>query len=98
MLVDSIVFYRQSCCVNSVEHHLSPSLSAIYVDEEKKCYKDLGFKRYNALNVVPAALGKKVRDVSSKASAAGIQGNFSGDLMQSGGMIIVAKGIIYMYM
>ncbi|KAM4740942.1 prostamide/prostaglandin F synthase isoform 2-T2 [Anableps anableps] len=65
---------------------------SIYVDEEKKCYKDLGFKRYTALSVVPAALGKKVRDVSSKASAAGIQGNFSGDLLQSGGMIIVAKG------
>ncbi|KAF7208000.1 prostamide/prostaglandin F synthase [Nothobranchius furzeri] len=64
----------------------------IYVDEEKKCYKDLGFRRYSALSVVPAALGKKVRDVASKASAAGIQGNFSGDLLQSGGMLIVAKG------
>ncbi|XP_041836914.1 prostamide/prostaglandin F synthase [Melanotaenia boesemani] len=64
----------------------------IYVDEQKKCYKDLGFKRYTALSLVPAALGKKVRDISSKASAAGIQGNFSGDLLQSGGMLIVAKG------
>lgn len=65
---------------------------AIYVDEKKKCYKDLGFKRYTALSVVPAALGKKVRDISSKANAAGIQGNFSGDLLQSGGMLIVNKG------
>ncbi|CAN9512080.1 unnamed protein product [Ophioblennius macclurei] len=65
---------------------------SIYVDEQKKCYKDLGFKRYTALSVVPAALGKKVRDVASKASAEGIQGNFSGDLLQSGGMLIVAKG------
>ncbi|XP_061744644.1 prostamide/prostaglandin F synthase [Nerophis ophidion] len=64
----------------------------IYVDEQKKCYKDLCFKRYTALSVVPAALGKKVRDASAKASAGGIQGNFSGDLLQSGGMIIVAKG------
>uniref|UniRef100_A0A3Q2VXT7 Prostamide/prostaglandin F synthase n=1 Tax=Haplochromis burtoni TaxID=8153 RepID=A0A3Q2VXT7_HAPBU len=64
----------------------------LYVDEQKKCYKDLGFKRYNALSVVPAALGKKVRDVAAKASAEGIQGNFSGDLLQSGGMVIVAKG------
>ncbi|XP_030634427.1 prostamide/prostaglandin F synthase [Chanos chanos] len=64
----------------------------IYIDEKKKCYKDLGFKRYNALNVMPAALGKKVRDIASKASAQGIQGNFSGDLLQSGGMLIVAKG------
>ncbi|CAG5979830.1 unnamed protein product [Menidia menidia] len=64
----------------------------VYVDEQKKCYKDLGFKRYTALSVVPAALGKKVRDISSKASADGIQGNLSGDLLQSGGMLIVAKG------
>lgn len=65
---------------------------AIFIDEKKKCYKDLRFKRYTALSVVPAALGKKVRDISSKANAAGIQGNFSGDLLQSGGMLIVDKG------
>ncbi|XP_067094491.1 prostamide/prostaglandin F synthase [Osmerus mordax] len=64
----------------------------IYVDEKKQSYKDLGFKRYNALSVVPAALGKKVRDVTAKANAQGIQGNFTGDLLQSGGMLIVAKG------
>lgn len=64
----------------------------IFIDEKKKCYKDLGFKRYTALSVVPAALGKKVRDISSKANAAGIAGNFSGDLLQSGGMLIVDKG------
>ncbi|XP_015234615.1 PREDICTED: prostamide/prostaglandin F synthase [Cyprinodon variegatus] len=65
---------------------------SIYVDEDKSCYKDLGFKRYNAVSVLPAALGKKVRDIASKASAAGIEGNLSGDLLQSGGMIIVSKG------
>lgn len=64
----------------------------IYIDEKKQCYKDLGFKRYNAINVVPAAMGKKVREIASKASAEGIQGNFSGDLLQSGGMLIIAKG------
>ncbi|XP_051956852.1 prostamide/prostaglandin F synthase [Xyrauchen texanus] len=64
----------------------------IYIDEKKQCYKDLGFKRYNAMNVVPAAMGKKVREIASKASAEGIHGNFSGDLLQSGGMFIVAKG------
>ncbi|KAF7659173.1 hypothetical protein LDENG_00002200 [Lucifuga dentata] len=64
---------------------------SLYVDEKKKSYKDLGFKRYSVLSVVPAALGKKVKDVISKANAAGIQGNFSGDLLQSGGMLIVAK-------
>ncbi|KAM4704261.1 prostamide/prostaglandin F synthase [Rhinophrynus dorsalis] len=64
----------------------------IYLDESKQSYKDLGFKRYNALSVVPAALGKKVREVVTKANADGIQGNFHGDLLQSGGMLIVSKG------
>ncbi|XP_010880285.1 prostamide/prostaglandin F synthase [Esox lucius] len=64
----------------------------LYIDEKKQCYKDLGFKRYTALSLVPAALGKKVRDAAAKAKAQGIQGNFSGDLLQSGGMLIVTKG------
>ncbi|XP_018580832.1 prostamide/prostaglandin F synthase isoform X2 [Scleropages formosus] len=64
----------------------------LYIDETKKCYKDLGFKRYSALSLIPAAIGKKVREVVTKANAQGIQGNFSGDLLQSGGMLIVAKG------
>ncbi|KAK0134488.1 Prostamide/prostaglandin F synthase [Merluccius polli] len=71
---------------------IGPEETALYLDVNKKTYKDLGFKRYTALSLVPAALGKKVRDVSAKASAQGIQGNFSGDLLQSGGMLIVAKG------
>ncbi|KAM7005800.1 prostamide/prostaglandin F synthase [Tautogolabrus adspersus] len=65
---------------------------SIYVDQQKRTYKDLGFKRYTAISVVPAAMGKRVREAAAKAKAAGIQGNFSGDLLQSGGMLIVAKG------
>uniref|UniRef100_A0A8C5PGM6 Prostamide/prostaglandin F synthase n=1 Tax=Leptobrachium leishanense TaxID=445787 RepID=A0A8C5PGM6_9ANUR len=73
----------------------------IYIDEAKQSYKELGFKRtqsreegrkYNALSIVPAALGKKVRDVVTKANTIGIQGNFHGDLLQSGGILIVSKG------
>ncbi|XP_073513912.1 prostamide/prostaglandin F synthase-like [Phyllobates terribilis] len=64
----------------------------LYLDESKQSYKELGFKRYNALSIVPAALGKKVRDIVTKANADGVQGSFSGDLLQSGGMLIVTKG------
>ncbi|KAE8593339.1 hypothetical protein XENTR_v10019079 [Xenopus tropicalis] len=64
----------------------------LYIDESKESYKTLGFKRYSALSVIPAALGKKVRDIVTKANADGVQGNFSGDLLQSGGMLIVSKG------
>ncbi|CAF89067.1 unnamed protein product, partial [Tetraodon nigroviridis] len=49
-------------------------------------------RMYTAISVVPAAMGKKVRDVAAKAKADGVEGNFSGDLLQSGGMLIVAKG------
>uniref|UniRef100_A0A8D1C080 Prostamide/prostaglandin F synthase n=1 Tax=Sus scrofa TaxID=9823 RepID=A0A8D1C080_PIG len=48
--------------------------------------------RYSSLSILPAALGKPVRDVAAKAKAAGIQGNLSGDLLQSGGLLVVAKG------
>ncbi|XP_036601359.1 prostamide/prostaglandin F synthase [Trichosurus vulpecula] len=64
----------------------------LYLDESKQSYKELGFKRYNSLSIIPAALGKPVRDVAAKAKAIGIHGNLSGDLLQSGGMLIVSKG------
>ncbi|KAG3281961.1 hypothetical protein H1C71_032568, partial [Ictidomys tridecemlineatus] len=64
----------------------------LYLDESKQFYKELGFKRYNSLSILPAALGKPVRDVAAKAKAVGIQGNLSGDLLQSGGLLVVSKG------
>ncbi|XP_004639658.1 prostamide/prostaglandin F synthase isoform X1 [Octodon degus] len=64
----------------------------LYLDESQRLYKELGFKRYNSLSILPAALGKPVRDVAAKAKAAGIQGNLSGDLLQSGGLLVVSKG------
>ncbi|XP_054297022.1 LOW QUALITY PROTEIN: prostamide/prostaglandin F synthase [Pongo pygmaeus] len=64
----------------------------LYLDESKQLYKELGFKRYNSLSILPAALGKPVRHVAAKAKAVGIQGNLSGDLLQSGGLLVVSKG------
>ncbi|MBZ3882463.1 Prostamide/prostaglandin F synthase [Sciurus carolinensis] len=64
----------------------------LYLDESKQFYKELGFKRYNSLSILPAALGKPVRDVAAKAKSLGIQGNLSGDLLQSGGLLVVNKG------
>ncbi|XP_058160591.1 prostamide/prostaglandin F synthase [Dasypus novemcinctus] len=64
----------------------------LYLDESKQFYRELGFKRYNGLSILPAALGKPVRDVAAKAKAAGIPGNLSGDLLQSGGLLVVSKG------
>uniref|UniRef100_A0A673U1F3 Prostamide/prostaglandin F synthase n=1 Tax=Suricata suricatta TaxID=37032 RepID=A0A673U1F3_SURSU len=39
----------------------------LYLDESKRFYKELGFKRYNSLSILPAALGKPVRDVALKS-------------------------------
>lgn len=64
----------------------------LFIDEKKQCYKDLGFKRYNAINLLPAALGQKVRQIVTQANKDGISGNFTGDVMQSGGLLIVSKG------
>ncbi|XP_004695324.2 PREDICTED: prostamide/prostaglandin F synthase [Condylura cristata] len=69
-----------------------PPAAQLYLDESKQIYKELGFKRYSGLSILPAALGKPVRDVAAKAKAVGIQGNLSGDLLQSGGLLVVTKG------
>ncbi|XP_049631353.1 prostamide/prostaglandin F synthase [Suncus etruscus] len=64
----------------------------LYLDETKRFYKELGFRRYSSLSILPAALGKPVREVAAKAKAVGIEGNLSGDLLQSGGLLVVTKG------
>ncbi|XP_078450747.1 prostamide/prostaglandin F synthase [Lampetra planeri] len=64
----------------------------LFIDDKKQCYNDLGFKRYNALSIIPVALGKKVRDIVAKAVEDGVSGNLSGDLLQTGGCLIVSAG------
>ncbi|KAM6172735.1 prostamide/prostaglandin F synthase [Erethizon dorsatum] len=64
----------------------------LYLDESKQLYEELGFKRFNSLSILLAALGKPVRDMAAKAKAAGIHGNLSGDLLQNGGLLVVSKG------
>lgn len=64
----------------------------LFYDPDKKSYKDMNYRRYNMLNVLGGALGAKSRELANLASKEGIKGNFSGDLMQTGGMLIVKKG------
>ncbi|XP_054993799.1 prostamide/prostaglandin F synthase isoform X2 [Sorex araneus] len=64
----------------------------LFLDETKHFYKELGFRRYSSLTILPAALGRPVREVAAKAKAVGIQGNLSGDVLQSGGLLVVTKG------
>uniref|UniRef100_A0A671E523 Prostamide/prostaglandin F synthase n=1 Tax=Rhinolophus ferrumequinum TaxID=59479 RepID=A0A671E523_RHIFE len=39
----------------------------LYLDESKQFYKQLSFKRYNGLSILPVALQKPVRDVALKS-------------------------------
>lgn len=64
----------------------------IYYDETKKCYQDLQYKRYNMFTVLGGALNAKSRELNNLASKEGLKGNFQGDLMQTGGLLVVQKG------
>uniref|UniRef100_A0A8C1H957 Peroxiredoxin like 2B n=1 Tax=Cyprinus carpio carpio TaxID=630221 RepID=A0A8C1H957_CYPCA len=81
-----LFFLQRFGCQVYFEKHMiffSFLFKYIYIDEKKQCYKDLGFKRYEGTS----AMGKSVRNCLKE----GICGN-RGDLLQSGGMLIVAKG------
>jgi prostamide/prostaglandin F2alpha synthase len=64
----------------------------VYVDEKKKTYEDLGYKRFNFLNIWKALLSAISRKALSDARAENISGNLSGDGLQNGGLLIVTKG------
>lgn len=64
----------------------------LYVDAEKNNYKALDFKRYNVLSIVPALAAKETRNSLSRANLRKITGNYKGDGMQNGGLIIVSAG------
>lgn len=64
----------------------------LYIDEDKALYKEIGFKRYNAFTVMGALVDSKVLAINKMAKAEGIEGNFSGDKLTKGGLIIVDKG------
>ena len=62
------------------------------MDEGKKTYKDLNYKRFTFLSIWTALLSKLTRASISEARSRNISGNLSGDGLQNGGMLIVSKG------
>lgn len=64
----------------------------LYLDTKQECYKELGFRRYNAFTVLGGLTTKETRASLSKANSKGIKGNFRGDGMLNGGMLIVTEG------
>lgn len=64
----------------------------LFVDIEKKCFKDLSYKRYGVMNLIPAMFAKTSRDAIAEAKAANLGGNLQGDYYQVGGTLVVSKG------
>ena len=64
----------------------------VYIDEGKKSYAALNFKRMNFLQMFSAVLSSAARAAFSRAKALRLGGNMSGDNWQNGGCLIVEKG------
>lgn len=71
----------------------------LYIDQKKSSYKALGFRQLGFLATAGALMSKKLRSAYSKATAAGITGNYKGDGFQNGGTIVVDKEgkVLYEY-
>lgn len=63
----------------------------MYIDERKKTYRDLNYKRFTFLSIWTAILSRISRAGISEARRRGISGNLSGDGLQNGGLLIVTK-------
>ncbi|XP_015913441.3 prostamide/prostaglandin F synthase [Parasteatoda tepidariorum] len=64
----------------------------LFVDIDKKCYKDLEYKRHGVLSLGSALLYKSSRNAMSEAKAANIPNDLKGDYYQVGGTFVVIKG------
>ena len=63
----------------------------MYIDEGKKTYRDLHYKRFNIVNIWKALLSRISRAAISEGRRRGITGNLAGDGLQNGGLLIVSK-------
>ena len=68
------------------------SPTEVYVDEGKKSYRDLGYKRFTWLSIWTALLSRISRAAVTESKRMNISGNLSGDGLQNGGLLIVDKG------
>jgi len=70
----------------------------LYIDEDKKAFEALGFKRFSFFSLPRLMLAKVARDAVSKGRERGVGGNMRGDGLQNGGLLIVKEGkIIYSF-
>lgn len=65
----------------------------LYIDQDKKAFKSLNFKRLNILNLAKYMISSKARQIMDKGKKMAVGGNVSGDGWQNGGLMVVeAKG------
>ncbi|CAG0922505.1 unnamed protein product [Notodromas monacha] len=64
----------------------------LYVDEKKKNYADLGYKRHGYFSILTALISRAARAMISRVKQEGVEGNFAGDGLQTGGTLIVERG------
>jgi len=70
----------------------------LYINEDKKAFENIGFKRFSLFSLPKLMLAKVARDAISRGKEKGITGNMSGDGFQNGGLLIVKEGkIIYSF-
>ena len=68
------------------------SFLEVYIDEGKKSYAALNFKRISFFQLFPAIFSAAARAARSRAKALGLGGNNHGDGWQNGGCLVVEKG------
>ncbi len=64
----------------------------VYIDEGRKTYRDLNYKRFNYINLWAAVLSRITRAAMSEAKSRGLNYNIAGDGLQNGGVLVVTKG------
>lgn len=62
----------------------------LYIDTNKKSFKDLKFKKLGFLNMVPALISRVAREAVRKGKAWKVGGDMKGDAFQNGGLLVVA--------
>ncbi|ODN01167.1 Prostamide/prostaglandin F synthase [Orchesella cincta] len=64
----------------------------LYVDVDKKTYKDIGYKRFGTIGVLMSLFGKAARDRIAQNRQENLPSNLKGDGLQNGGTLVIAKG------
>ena len=64
----------------------------VYIDQGKKSYTALKFKKLSLLQLIPAIASDAARKAKRRAEGLGLGGNMAGDGWQNGGCLVVEKG------